>query len=137
MEYDAQNSIINTCWIWPGMKDWRGYALTPRMQRLATRRKRLHTLVWEIANGKRVPEGFELDHRCKEKSCINPFHLEPVTHAENVHRGARSKATPEVVAAIRSEYRRGVSGHGQWELAEKYGLGRSTVQKIVNGWTWR
>jgi len=33
-----------------------------------------------------VPEGLELDHLCEQKSCVNPDHLEPVTHQENMRR---------------------------------------------------
>lgn len=33
-----------------------------------------------------IPEGLELDHLCRVTLCVNPHHLEPVTHAENVQR---------------------------------------------------
>lgn len=33
------------------------------------------------------PEGTELDHTCSNKVCVNPAHLDPVTHAVNVKRG--------------------------------------------------
>lgn len=36
-----------------------------------------------------VPEGLELDHLCRVRNCVNPAHLEPVTHLLNVRRGAR------------------------------------------------
>lgn len=34
-----------------------------------------------------IPDGMELDHTCRTPACINPAHLEPVTHRENVLRG--------------------------------------------------
>jgi hypothetical protein len=34
-----------------------------------------------------IPEGLELDHLCRNTLCVNPDHLEPVTHAENIQRG--------------------------------------------------
>jgi hypothetical protein len=34
-----------------------------------------------------VPEGLELDHLCRVRGCVNPKHLEPVTHRENLMRG--------------------------------------------------
>lgn len=35
----------------------------------------------------RVPEGMTLDHLCRVRACVNPHHMEPVTHAENCERG--------------------------------------------------
>lgn len=34
-----------------------------------------------------IPEGLTLDHLCRNRSCVNPTHLEPVTRGENVRRG--------------------------------------------------
>ncbi len=34
-----------------------------------------------------IPEGLELDHLCRVRHCVNPDHLEAVTHRENIRRG--------------------------------------------------
>jgi hypothetical protein len=60
---------------------------------------RAHVIAWELANGP-VPEGLELDHlchgwdkscrgggTCPHRACVNPAHLEPVTHRVNGLRG--------------------------------------------------
>ena len=36
-----------------------------------------------------IHEGMELDHLCRTRHCVNPAHMEVVTHAENVRRSAR------------------------------------------------
>lgn len=45
-----------------------------------------HRFSYEILVGP-IPEGMELDHLCKNRRCVNPAHLEPVTHHENLIRG--------------------------------------------------
>lgn len=37
-----------------------------------------------------IPEGLQLDHTCKNRRCINPLHMEPVTHKENTRRGSNT-----------------------------------------------
>lgn len=45
-----------------------------------------HIVAYELLKGA-VPEGLELDHLCRVRSCVNPHHLEPVTSKENTARG--------------------------------------------------
>ncbi len=44
--------------------------------------------MWEALVGS-VPEGLEADHLCRNKACMNPDHIEWVTHAENVQRAKK------------------------------------------------
>lgn len=70
--------VIKTadCWSWQG-RTHRGYGKYGRW--LA------HRLAYELMVGP-IPKGLELDHRCVNPRCVNPDHLEPVTHAENTRR---------------------------------------------------
>lgn len=44
-----------------------------------------HVVAWTLTNGP-VGGGLELDHLCMNRLCVNPTHLEPVTHSENIRR---------------------------------------------------
>ena len=45
-----------------------------------------HRLVYMIMRGD-IPDGLDLDHLCRVRSCVNPDHLEPVSRYENLRRG--------------------------------------------------
>jgi hypothetical protein len=71
------------CWIWKRSLDGAGYgkAWDPATKRLTV----AHRLFYELANGP-IPDGLHIDHRCRNKRCVNPGHLEAVTVTENNHR---------------------------------------------------
>jgi hypothetical protein len=48
--------------------------------------RQAHRVAYELLGGV-IPEGFQLDHLCRVRNCVNPQHLEPVTLEENVRRG--------------------------------------------------
>lgn len=79
---------LGACWLWIGGVNGRGYATIKDGGRTFY----VHVLTWVESNGP-VPDGLELDHLCRNTRCCNPSHLEPVTHAENMRRGAHSLKT--------------------------------------------
>jgi hypothetical protein len=82
---------IGDCWKWIGgfFKDT-GYGkfYVDRYPRYA------HRWVYEFLVGP-IPDGLEIDHLCRNRWCVNPKHLEPVTHQVNVLRGDVPKVSGE------------------------------------------
>lgn len=48
-----------------------------------------HVISHILYNGP-IPEDYEVDHLYRNRECVNPYHLEAVTHLENVRRGLRN-----------------------------------------------
>lgn len=118
------------CWNWSGATS-QGYGI------VGTNRDgtfKAHRVSYERAKG-RIPDGFDLDHLCRNRRCINPEHLEPVTNAVNARRGAKSKLTWDVVRSIRAEYAAG--GTTFRKLAAKHGTTGCNVSNIINGKRWK
>lgn len=77
------------CWEWRGSRNHKGYGLARRRDGKGIQ---AHRLAYELTVGP-IPEGLEIDHLCVNRGCVNPSHLEPVTHTENIRRGyARRRA---------------------------------------------
>ena len=73
------------CWPWLASLDANGYGQIYGGPLKPTNRK-AHQVSYEINVGP-IPSGLELDHTCRNPACVNPSHLEPVTHRENDLRG--------------------------------------------------
>lgn len=80
----AKVSHSGLCWIWTGCKTHDGYGNfgVGGVLRIA----KAHRFSYELLIGP-IPSGLTLDHLCRNRSCVNPTHLEPVTIRENTLRG--------------------------------------------------
>lgn len=70
------------CWIWRGRPDKNGYGHL----KINGRGVKAHRYGYELLVGP-IPDGMQLDHLCRNRLCVNPTHLEPVTSRENTLRG--------------------------------------------------
>jgi predicted DNA-binding protein (UPF0251 family) len=138
------------CWLWTGAVHRNGYGgMWPNVL--------VHRFAWELANGP-VPDGMMVLHRCDVRTCVNPDHLFLGTHDVNMSdmvtkgrsasggrnvstkhpekfrgvRNGRAKLTEDDVRAIRA-------AHGtvtQREMAQRYGVHASTIERVLSGVRW-
>lgn len=102
-EFWSRVDTSGDCWEWLGSKEAAGYG--------KWRGWRVHRYSYTEFVGP-IPDGLVIDHLCRNKGCVNPDHLEPVTIRENTIRG---------VTANRETCR---SGKHPWpESARSYGDG--------------
>lgn len=87
------------CMEWQGYTDHDGYGRI----RIAGKSRYVHVVAYELAVGA-IPEGFEVDHLCRNRKCLNPLHLEAVTRRVNSLRS-------ESFAAINTRLTHCAHGH--------------------------
>jgi len=104
---------------------------------------RMSRYIYNKCIGK-IPKGMCVLHECDNPLCINPIHFKLGTYADNakdmVERGRSNYGTRNPGAKltelqVKNILMDGTSSH--MELASKYGVGRTTIQHIRFGKTWK
>jgi hypothetical protein len=70
------------CWLWTASKKYKDYG----QFWYKGRNDFAHRVAYELCKGA-IPDGLQIDHLCRNPSCVNPDHLEAVTQRENILRG--------------------------------------------------
>ncbi len=118
--FEAVSRRIDTsgvCWAWRGSRVGGGYGKA--WDRDRKRGIVAHRLVYELLVGA-IPAGLQLDHLCRNRGCVRPDHLEPVTGRENIMRG-------DTPAARNAAKTRCINGHEY--TPENTKLNRATGQR--------
>ena len=94
------NKLPNGCWFWTAAKDKKGYG---RFSIITGQTRTADSAAWLLFRGP-LNAGLETDHVCRNTRCVNPEHLEAVTHKVNVLRGMSP-------CAINARKERCIRGH--------------------------
>lgn len=123
--------FVSPCHIWILARDQRGYGRIHQTSGISGSTL-AYVESWVRQNGE-IPEGLELDHLCRQPSCINTEHLETVTHGENVRRGRCTRMTPDVLAHI---FELRDAGCASQKIADETGFHRVYISAILRGVYW-
>lgn len=129
------------CLIWPHWKNRGGYGQLSygNVKTLA------HRLAWELHNKERAVN--DICHSCDTPACFNPFHLWHGTRLENMQDAAVKKRVKQyegeqnrsskLKAFQVLEIRKELEKNSYAELAQKYGVGVTTIYNIAARISWR
>lgn len=95
----AKVAKTSGCWEWIAHKNQYGYGTYS----IQSRSYMAHRVAYELEIGP-IPDGLEIDHLCRNRGCVNPAHMEPVTARENTLRG-------EGITAINAQKTHCPKGH--------------------------
>jgi hypothetical protein len=116
----VQPCPMSGCWHWTGATQGNGYATTKWRRRTAL----AHRISFGILRDSLYPD-MHLDHLCRNRSCVNPDHLEQVTPRENTVRGLAPEAARRRHASVTHCPR----GHEYTKENTKTRLGRGYVER--------
>ena len=123
----------DACWYWKEDAPVSGRDNRPTFT-FGGRRYLAYRVVYELHTGEKLEQDEVVRHKCDNKQCCNPFHLEKGSHQENMNdmkERERHGLTHHAVRGIKRLLAEAKLSHAQ--IAENYGVSRQTITAINNG----
>jgi len=117
------------CWVWVKEKSRHGYGWLNESGKQYV----AHRAYYERHKGP-IQDGLQIDHLCRNRACVNPDHLEPVTMIENLRRANIAKLDQDKAREIRGFLSQGIPLK---EIATRYGVSTGTIRDIRDGKRWK
>lgn len=126
-DYEVRNCGYDSeCWVWLKWKSKKGYG----KKWYEGRNRWAHRVYFEREFNVSLTPEEQLDHKCENESCVNPYHLEVVDNLENQKRRARlSDAIAAEIRALRGKL-------SQQKIADRFNISRRYVRDIHAGKCW-
>jgi len=121
------------CWEWKGSVGNHGYGLMILKRRGKKKMITAHRFSYQLTYGK-IPKKAFVCHRCDNKTCVNPRHLELGNRSKNVSDAVKRglvKKKGRLTEKAKRFIRENPYGHSQRKLASIYGVSQSRISKIV------
>lgn len=83
LKLEDKFTVADGCWEWQASLRT-GYGVIAG-EGIGGKKQMAHRAIYELLVGP-IPEGLDLDHLCRNRKCVRPSHLEPVTRQENLRR---------------------------------------------------
>jgi hypothetical protein len=119
----------NGCWVWIGGTSDTGYGTIRGTINGNPKGLYVHRVAYEFMRGG-IPAGLHIDHLCRNKRCVNPDHLEPVTQKENSLRGI----SPNAINARKKKCKWGHPLSGKNLYIRK--VGQRMCLRCTKYWQW-
>lgn len=117
------------CWLWTRGKTTAGYAEAFAEGRVVY----AHRAMYESRVGP-IGAGLTTHHRCEQRSCINPDHMEFLTREDHAGAAGHGKLTADQAADVCARAR---AGQPHREIAAQFDISTAMVSLIRNGKRWR
>jgi len=127
--------LENGCWEWTGYMERSGYGIEPRNYWFKQYKvSRAHQLSYKVYKGEYNKAALEISHKCHNKSCINPEHLEAKTSLENRRQDLNNKGNSKMyiegsMQEILLEVQKGI---GYEEVMKKYKISKHRLKTILS-----